>query len=201
MTDIKICGLMRPCDADYVNEANPDYAGFILSPGFRRSISLEQAMEIRRRLNPVIRTVGVFVNPGQNEVMNAYDAGLIDIVQLHGNESNEFISEIREMTGLPVIKAFKAGEVTAGELMKSHADAFLIDSGRGSGQTFDWSVIDHLKDALNRTWILAGGLNPENIPDAIESVNPPVIDLSSGVETDGCKDREKIIAAVNAARK
>lgn len=199
MTQIKICGLFRGEDIDYVNEADPDYIGFILNfPKSRRNILPEQAAELRSRLSPDIKAVGVFVDQAIETVAEAATIIGLDVIQLHGHEDNAYIASLREQLDLPIWKAFKiqtAADLIAAEA--SAADNILLDNGYGTGMAFDWS----LAGELSRPFLLAGGLTPENIPNAIHTLHPMLVDISSGVETNGVKDREKIIAAVHAARR
>ena len=197
MTEIKICGLVRPCDADYVNEAGPDCAGFILNyPQSRRNLSPEQAKELRQRLRPGIKAVGVFVNESVEEVCKAAALVGLDVIQLHGQEDEEYVSALRRIWHGPIWKAFRvrsAEDLTGAEA--SSADEILLDNGYGTGEAFDWS----LAAGFHRPFLLAGGLTPENISRAIRELGPKLLDVSSGVETDGFKDRDKIRAAVLAA--
>jgi phosphoribosylanthranilate isomerase len=199
MTQIKICGLTREADIDYVNEARPDYIGFILNfPKSRRNLSPEQAAALKSRLSPEIRAVGVFVDRPAEEIIRAAETVGLDVIQLHGHEDDAYIAALRERTNLPVWKAFRvrsAADLSAAE--RSSADEILLDNGYGTGEAFDWS----LAGGFNRPFLLAGGLTPERIPQAIRALHPKLVDISSGVETDGVKDRDKILAAVRAARR
>lgn len=197
MTLIKICGLYRPVDIDYVNEAGPDFIGFILNfPKSHRNLDPVQARELRQRLKPGIRSVGVFVDRPMDEVFAAAAEIGLDVIQLHGHEDDAYIRELRGKTAKPVWKAFRirnAADLAAAE--NSTADEILLDNGYGTGETFDWSYAA----SFTRPFLLAGGLTPENIPDAVRMLHPKMLDISSGVETDRVKDREKILAAVRAA--
>ena len=196
-TKIKICGLSRECDIDCVNEAMPDYAGFVMCfPKSRRNITPGRASQLRGLLSPDIKAVGVFVDRSIDTVARAANTAALDIIQLHGSEDDGYIAAVRELTGLPVWKAFKirgAADIEAAR--KSTADMVLLDNGYGTGEAFDWTAAADIR----RRFILAGGLTPENIHDAIQLLRPEVVDISSGVETGGFKDREKIKAAVKAA--
>ncbi len=198
MTEIKICGLTREEDIDYVNEAKPDYIGFILNfPKSRRNLTPERAAALRSCLSPDIMAVGVFVDRPAEEVVSAAETVGLDAIQLHGHEDDLYITILQERTDLPIWKAFKirtADDLAAAE--RSSADEILLDNGYGTGEAFDWS----LADGIERPFLLAGGLTPENIPQAIRALRPKLVDISSGVETDGRKDRNKILAAVRAAR-
>lgn len=197
-TKIKICGLRRLEDVDFVNEAKPDYAGVILCRRFWRGVDFEQAKALRKRLDPNIPLVGVFVNDRFTDVLVSLRQGIVDMVQLHGTESEEYITNMQIMSRKPIIKACQLHDASViPYAVNSAADHILLDSGSGSGQTFDWSMVKDVK----RPFFLAGGLTPENIPAAIESVHPWGVDISSGVETDRVKDRDKILAAVEAVRR
>ena len=198
MTKIKICGLSRLCDISYVNEAQPDYCGFIINvPKSRRNISVSQLASLRSQLKDMILPVGVFVNEPLSQVAELLNQGLISLAQLHGNEDEAYLQALRRLTSAPIIKAFTlASPEDAMKANASSADYILADSGAGSGRTFDWSLLKHLR----RPYILAGGLTPANIPQAIQELHPWAIDLSSGVESQGVKDREKIREAVAACR-
>ena len=198
MTKIKICGLRRDADIDYVNEAMPDYIGFILHfPKSHRNVLPETAAAMKKRLDPKIKAVGVFVNQPLDTVTAAAAQIGLDVIQLHGQEDDDYIAALRQQTDLPIWKAFKvrtADDLAAAE--RSTADAVLLDNGYGTGKAFDWT----LAAAFTRPFFLAGGLTPEILPDAILKLHPALVDISSGVETDGIKDRSKILAAVCAAR-
>lgn len=198
MTKIKICGLFRPCDADFVNDAVPDYAGFVFFEKSRRFVTAQQAKELRGRIDPQIPTVGVFVRAPQQQIVSLCRAGSIQIVQLHGGESAEYIERLRQqLPGVPVWQAFlvrSAEDLAAAQ--QSTADKVLLDNGFGTGQPFDWSLVS----GFSRPFLLAGGLTPQNIPQAVARFHPYGVDISSGVETNGEKDAEKIRLAVAAAR-
>ncbi len=221
-TGIKICGMRRKEDIEAANACRPDYIGFILSPGFRRSVTPEEAEQLARRLAPGILKVGVFVNESVEKVVEA--AGFLDLIQLHGSEDNAYIRDLRgrmatsDPRGLleatndprgrmtkPVIQAFRIR--SADDLkraMESEADYLLLDNGTGTGEAFDWSLIrdaEALKrGAAAKPWILAGGLGPDNVAEAVRRFRPYAVDLSSGAETDGWKDPEKMVRCVQAVR-
>lgn len=193
---IKICGLMRPEDGDCVNRVKPDYAGMILSPGFRRSISDDMAKQIRARITEPVRVVGVFVNEAPERVIEWLEEGVIDLAQLHGEESEEEIQYIQAVTHKPVIKAVKVLDRYDVEAwLDSSADYLLFDSGTGTGKTFDWDVLR----GVTREYFLAGGVGPDNMESIGKRFAPYAVDLSSSVETDGQKDPEKINAVVALA--
>lgn len=182
MAKIKICGLKRKEDIYYVNELKPDYIGFILTDGFRRSISVSLARELYSLLDKDIKTVGVFVNDDIEKINSAVDEGIIDIVQLHGQESPEYCKKIKA----PVIKYFAPQDFD--NITDYDTEYYLFDSGTGSGKTFDWDKIPQSE----KPFFLAGGINKNNIKTAIDRINPYCIDLSSAVETNGVKDYNKI---------
>ena len=216
MSGIKICGLFRACDIDYVNEAKPDYAGFILHfPKSHRNVGPAVAAEMRGRLLTGIRAVGVFVDQSEETVIASAERIGLDAVQLHGHEDDRYIKSLRASLKRPVWKAFKVrSEADLMEAERSSADEILLDNGYGTGNAFDWSILS----GFSRPYILAGGLTPELITKAgrISKAgtfpkagmiskdgtipSPKLFDISSGVETDKVKDRDKILAAVRAAR-
>ena len=194
-TKIKICGLKRPEDIIYVNEAKPDYAGFIIEvPKSSRNVTEDQVRELTAKLDTDIISVGVFVNAVPERVEKLLLEGTIHIAQLHGQEDEAYIKRIRKNTGHQVIKAFSVK--TAQDIenaLNSPADYILFDQGSGgTGRTFDWSLIPDIK----RPFFLAGGLGADNLETAIRTIHPYAVDLSSSVETDGVKDRDKILEAV-----
>lgn len=200
MTKIKLCGMFRDLDIDYVNEAMPDYAGFIVMfPKSHRSIDLETALRLKKRLSAEVKSVAVSVNAPLEHFAEFALRGAADILQCHGSEDAEYIARLRELTGVPIIKAVKVTEKADIERAQSlGADYLLFDSGTGSGKAFDHSLIDRTK--INVPFFLAGGLSPDNLGAAIRFVKPFAVDLSSGIETDRLKDREKMLAAVKEAR-
>lgn len=186
---IKLCGMFRQEDILYVNEVKPDFAGFVLAEGFRRRITKEQAVLYRRILDPTIPAVGVFVNNSCEEVISYLEEGVIQMAQLHGEESEEDIRYIRAVTGKPVMKAVKVrSRYDVEAWLDSAADYLLLDGGTGSGKTFDWSVLT----GLDNDFFLAGGLHAGNLKDAINIAHPYAVDISSGIETHGIKDLAKM---------
>lgn len=200
MTKIKICGLMRPEDVETVNAVQPDYCGFIVNfPKSHRNKTPDEVRALRANLSPAITPVGVFVDSPVEVVASLLQDGTIGVAQLHGHEDEAYLQALREMVpGCTIWKAFKVR--TAADLEAANAstaDLVLLDNGYGTGQTFDWS----LAGGVHRPFLLAGGLTPENIPEAVRQLHPLGVDISSGVETDRQKDPAKIQAAVAAARK
>lgn len=195
---IKICGLFRPCDAEYVNRAKPDYAGFVFCARSRRNVPMELARALRESILPSVRTVGVFVDAPPTEIVPLCREGIIDIVQLHGSEDDASVAALRNaLPGVEIWKAFQIrGRADLDAAAESAADRVLLDSGGGTGAPFDWSLIEDFP----RAFILAGGLTPGSIPDAVARFRPYAVDLSSGVEKGRVKDEALIRAAVRAAR-
>ncbi|OUQ15507.1 phosphoribosylanthranilate isomerase [Lachnoclostridium sp. An138] len=200
MTKIKICGLRRPQDIEAVNAARPDFAGFVVEvPGSRRSVDKRELRELAGRLEEGILSVGVFVNAPPELVAELLEEGTLDLAQLHGQEDEIYMAELRRLTEKPLIQAFsiQTGQ-DAERALESRADYLLLDQGRGgTGQTFDWSLLPE----INRPFFLAGGLGEENLERAIRQVRPWAVDLSSSLETDGQKDPEKILRAVDLVRR
>lgn len=204
-TLVKICGLRREEDALAANRLKPDLAGFILSPGFRRSIDPEQAQRLRQILSSEVRTVGVFVDAPFGEILRAAEGGWIDMIQLHGKEDRAYIRRLSELTDLPLIKAFRIREKKdLEEAASSSAEWVLLDSGTGTGKCFDWDLLERLLEENlfpgGHPWLLAGGLSPENVRAAIRRFSPTAVDVSSKVETAGFKDPAKMAAFLTAAR-
>lgn len=200
MTKIKICGLFRPLDIDFVNAAKPDFAGFIIDfPKSRRNVSLEQLSALRSRLDTDITPVGVFVNENPEIVADLLNRNIISLAQLHGSENETYIKRLRRLTDRPITKAFSVKQrEDIRTALRSSADYILLDNGAGgTGTSFDWTLLSE----IDRPWFLAGGLHPGNIGDAIAAFHPYAVDLSSGVETKGVKDREKIRNAVQCCKK
>lgn len=198
MTKIKLCGLRRMCEIKWANQLRPDYVGFVLSPGYRRTISPEQAAELKAALSPGIRAVGVFVDAPVETVTRFLRSGSIDAAQLHGSEDDEYIARLQRAAGRPIIRAFRVRAAADAEAARHcRADLVLLDSGAGTGAAFDWSLAAGVK----RDYLLAGGLACENVAAAVRALHPWGVDVSSGIETDGLKDREKMAAFVAAVRK
>ena len=180
MTIIKLCGLSRPCDIETANALQPDYIGFVFAEKSRRCVSPEEAKSLKQRLSPDIRAVGVFVNEDPEVVAGLLNENVIDIAQLHGSED----------------EAYLASEEDLHRAEASRADEILLDAGAGGGTAFDWSLLKGAK----RRYFLAGGLNPQNVKAAIRDLRPYALDVSSGIETGGKKDPEKMAAFVTAVR-
>lgn len=200
MPKIKICGLKRLEDIYVVNEYKPDYIGFVFA-GKKRYITPETAHVLKQHLSREIKSVGVFVNADIEFILKLVLSETIDIIQLHGDEDTNYINRLREKTAAPIIKAVRVQSVKdifACEKLPCDymlLDTFVKDSYGGSGMTFDWGMIPK----LSKPYFLAGGLTAENLADAAK-VNPYCLDISSGVETGGFKDKEKIRKAIEIVR-
>ena len=197
MTKMKFCGLTGDCDIDAANELRTEYVGFVFAPKSKRYVTPERAAELKRQLAAGIKAVGVFVNDDLYHVAELLNRGIIDIAQLHGSEDEEYIGHLRQLTGKPIIRAYriKTAEDIA-EAEKCTADHVLLDSGAGTGEVFDWKLIKNMK----RPYFLAGGLSPDNVENAVEQLSPYAVDVSSGIETDGVKDKAKMAAFAAAVR-
>ncbi len=195
---IKICGLTRLEDIEAANALLPDYIGFVFWERSKRNVSKEQAKELKSRLDSRIKAVGVFVDAEIDFIADLVSCGIIDVAQLHGSEDEDYISQLRgRIGGAEIIKAFNINKIESfDEAEKSSADHIMIDSGKGSGIAFDWSKLERLK----RPYFLAGGLSAENISEVLASIKPFAVDVSSGVETDGFKDRAKMKRFVESVR-
>lgn len=198
MTVIKLCGMTRACDIEVVNELKPDYIGFVFWERSKRNVTREQAHELKKLLDPDIRVAGVFVDPDMDFVAGLLTDGIIDVAQLHGKEDAAYIQKLRELApGKEIIKAFKIRSLEDVALANADsADYVLLDSGTGSGKTFDWSLLQ----GITRPYFLAGGLSPENVEQAVKDLHPYAVDVSSGIESDGLKDPEKMRQFVKLVR-
>ena len=191
MVKVKICGLKRLEDIEIVNKYKPDYIGFVFADS-KRKVSYDLACKLKNDLSSDIISVGVFVDAPQEEILKIYGDGIIEAAQLHGIEDEDYINQLKEKTNgeLKVIKAIEMSEDTdLNDYENSQADYLLLDSGKGSGKTFDWRLI---RKNLKKEFFLAGGLDISNVEEAIEEFDPYAIDLSSSLETDGFKDENKI---------
>lgn len=190
-TKVKICGLSRLVDIEAVNIAMPDYIGFVFAPQSKRCVTFEQAAKLKEKLYPEITAVGVFVNENPETILTLAEQKIIDMIQLHGSEDEQYIEKLKSKTAKPIIKA-----LTVGETESTHADYLLFDNPQaGSGKVWNWGAA-----RANKPFFLAGGIDIQNVGAAIDEVKPFAVDISSGVETGGLKDREKIISIVKAVK-
>lgn len=195
---IKLCGLRRPCDIEVANELRPDYIGFVFAKKSARYVSPEQAEALKKILHPDILSVGVFVNERAETVADLLSSGVIDMAQLHGREDETYMEALRRLTDRPLIKAFSVrGEEDIRSACQSTAELVLLDAGEGgTGTAFDRTLVQN----MNRPYLLAGGLDASTVGEAVKRWRPYGVDVSSGIETDGYKDAEKMRAFVRAVR-
>ena len=198
MTKIKLCGLSRLEDIQAANRLRPDYVGFVFASKSCRYVTPTQAKTLKEVLDEGIQAVGVFVDAPVEQVASLLNRGVIDVAQLHGHEEDGYIQTLRQQTERPIWQAFRVAHV--GDLapaQTSAADCILLDSGAGTGQVFDWELLPY----IHRPYFLAGGLDAANVTDALRQAQPDGVDGSSGIESDGRKDREKMAQFVAAVRK
>lgn len=195
---IKTCGMFRAADITSVNLSHPDFCGFVVDvPASHRSVTPAQVLELSATLNPAIISVGVFVDEDEQVIAQLVEDGGIDVVQLHGHEDEGYIARLRELTDANIIQAFKVrGPEDLARAEASSAEMVLLDSGSGSGETFDWQLLG----GFTRPYLLAGGLTCDNLRQALEGLHPWGVDLSSGLETNRLKDRAKLLAACAIVR-
>lgn len=201
MTQVKICGIKRLEDVEYVNECLPEYIGFVFLEGRKRFVSPALARELRAKLDPRIQAVGVFVDAPAKLVISLLKEGTIQLAQLHGHEDASYVKQVKEACDKPIIKAFVIRtEEDVEKALAFESDYLLLDGGLGYGETFDWSLITGLKQRTDKKFFLAGGLTADNVQDAIKQVEPFAVDVSSAVETEDLKDFEKIKQFINRVR-
>ena len=197
MTKIKMCGLSRIEDIEAANAIKPDYIGFVFAEISKRKVSALEASKLKSKLDPAVKAVGVFLDDKLDFVASMLNLGIVDVVQLHGSEDEAYIEKVRKITNKPIIKAFIIrSEEDVKRAERSTADFILLDGGKGEGRAFDWSLLKEIK----RPYFLAGGLNPDNVGDAVKALKPFAVDVGTGIETDGVKDREKMTAFANTVR-
>lgn len=205
---------MKPCDIEYANRVKPDFVGFIFA-NTRRKISAAQAKQFREALDAEIPAVGVFVNEDISGITSLVQNGCIDLIQLHGEEDADYIRRLREVCDVPVIKAVKVQTVE--QIRQAAAlpvDYLLLDTYRkgvlgGTGEAFDWELLREAKAAAGDTaegelfgkpYFLAGGLHAGNLREAA-ALGSYGLDVSSGIETDGSKDFDKMVEVMELVRK
>ncbi len=197
MTQVKICGMRRPEDIRHANRLRPEMIGFVFWKSSKRYVSPDEAAKLRSILDDGITPVGVFVDEDPKVVADIATNGTIDMIQLHGAEDEEYIHGLRKLTDAPIIRTFCVrSEEDLVKASGSSADMVLLDNGKGTGQTFDWTL---MRD-LGRDFILSGGLSESNVGDAVRRFHPFAVDVSSAVETDGFKDRSKMERFIDAVR-
>ena len=195
---IKICGMRRREDIEAANALQPEFIGFVFAKNSRRYVAPERAQVLKSALAPGIRTVGVFVDEAPSTVAALLNGGIIDLAQLHGGEDAAYIRALRRMTDRPIWQAFRVRtQADVEQAGRSEADCILLDAGAGTGTAFDWGPLDRVE----RPYFLAGGLDTENVAGAIRLLRPFGVDVSSGIESGGGKDAEKMAAFVAAVRR
>jgi phosphoribosylanthranilate isomerase len=204
MTKIKICGLQRTEDVAILNRYLPDLGGFIFYPASRRYLTKEKAAALRKQLNPSIRAVGVFVDAAPETILTYVKEGIIQVIQLHGNETPEFVRWLKAKTDAPVWKAIRVRNKESLEGLEAYGcDGFLLDAFTplygGAGKTFDDTLLR--KAVIPGPFFMAGGLNVENVGAIMERTHPYGVDVSSSVETDGVKDENKVKAFIETVRR
>lgn len=196
MVKVKICGIKTLQDVEFVNRQKPDFTGFVFYSLSKRYVSLITARSLKAKLNKKIKSIGVFVNAPPEEIAAAAELGIINIVQLHGDETNAYIAELRKICTLPIIKAVRVREEA--DIKKAafyNCEYFLFDtystaSYGGTGRQFDTQLLKGVK--INKPYFLAGGLNAGNVRSALKGLKPYAVDVSGGVESGGSKDEIKI---------
>lgn len=196
MTKVKICGLMEKEHVTAAVEAGADAIGFVFAPS-KRQITVEKAQELAKNIPDSVLKIGVFVNPTQDELEKAYRDVALDFIQFHGNESPDFV----QSANFPSIKALSIRNEEDVESAKQYnTEFYLFDAPQaGSGITFDWQLMQGHEVPQEKV-ILAGGLNAENVAEAIQRVKPYMVDVSSGVERNGVKDNELIRTFIQAVK-
>lgn len=203
MTKIKICGMRRVDDILFVNKYRPDYTGFILSQGFKRTVDLDTFCELESCLDKDIKRVGVFVNEPLENIITHY-ADKLDVIQLHGDENAEYITKLKESCDIEIWKAVRAQssadieKACALSVHKLLIDSFSAKSYGGTGKRVDLDIVKNAN--ITKPFFLAGGLNADNVNESIAGVQPFGVDFSSSVETDGFKSEEKIAEIVAKIR-
>lgn len=198
---VKICGLCRMEDISYVNACLPDYVGFVFAES-RRQVTPKQAKEMREALDSHIQTVGVFVNENMETILRLCSQGILDLIQLHGDEDEDYLKRLAAGTDVPIIRAVRVQSTQQIlEAQQRECDYLLLDTyipGQygGGGKSFDPKLVP----PLSKPWFLAGGLDPGNIEEKLAGYRPFGVDVSSGVETEGRKDPEKIRAFIEQVR-
>lgn len=187
---IKICGIKNENEAKIINECMPDIAGFVFASG-KRQIDINKAKILKKIINPEIETAGIFVEQNEDEILKIYNEKIIDIIQLHGDYDERTIKNLKEKTGAKIIKVIRVKE--GFYKIETFADFILFDAYSkdkygGLNKTFDWNI----KIISNVPYFVAGGINENNIVEMVKKLTPYGVDISSGVEVDGFKTKEKV---------
>lgn len=204
MTKVKICGLFRPEDIEYANKLKPDYIGFMFYKKSTRYVIPEIAIELKKRLDPNIIAVGVFVNASIDYIVDIIEKKIIDMVQIHGDEDEAYIEQLRKRISVPIIKAVRVKDESSFDGLEKYAcDYFLFDTYKkgmygGTGERFNLTLGDEKR--IGKRYFVAGGLDATNVGEVLEHTYAMGVDVSGGVETNGLKDETKIAAFIEAVR-
>lgn len=198
MARVKICGISHDAEIKIMNELMPDYVGFIFYGKSKRFISPEHAAYLRANLRRGIKSVGVFKNAALEAVALSVETVGLDLVQLHGDETGEYIAALREYIKCPIIRRFRiASSMDADRAMYTTADYVMLDGG-AAGMSFDWSMIG---TSRRRRFFLKGGITPDNVEQALNITPAPyALDVSTGVESGMLKDYRKVMKFIQAVR-
>ena len=192
MTKVKICGLSSPEAVTAAVDSGADYIGFVFAKS-KRQVTLTQAHDLVKNIPVQVKKVGVFVNPSMEDLEQAIEAVPLDMVQIHG----DFDNSLSEKLSVPIIRAVQVA--SASVILEDSADYFLFDAPMaGSGKSFDWKLLDTV--SIEKPFFIAGGLTTENVAQAISIFQPYAVDVSSGVETGGRKDIQKIKAFIERVK-
>lgn len=212
LAKVKICGLKTPEDVRIMNQYLPDYIGFVFA-NTKRFVTDEQALAMKRALDPGIQAVGVFVNEPIGHIESLYERGIIEVAQLHGDETEEYINRLKDKTDIPVIKAVRVrNSEQVNSMLTEFADYMLFDTYKkdtygGSGERFPLEILQKsLKEQEEKgrkiqPYFLAGGLSPDNITEVLGTLDCYCVDVSTGVETNGSKDEAKVREFIHRVRK
>lgn len=198
---VKICGLRRLEDIAYVNELKPDFIGFVFAKS-KRQVTAKQAAMLKAQLADGIKAVGVFVNAAQEEILQLAQQGVIDIIQLHGDEDAAYCASLKAQAKLPIIKAVRVKDAgSLAGLADFPSDYLLFDTytpGQygGTGQRFDLTLVEN----IDKPYFIAGGLDADNVSEVLKNTKAFAVDVSGGVETKGLKDKQKIEAFIANVR-
>lgn len=208
MVAVKICGITEPDNLKIACEAGARFVGFVFFPPSPRYVAPEIAADLVRQIPSGVRAVGLFVDPTDQELLHITSTAALDMIQLHGDETPERVAQIAALTNLPILKAIRLRapeDVNLAQEYEDVADWLLFDSKidhdlpGGTGQRFDWEILKGKTFA--KPWMLSGGLDADNIADALKILSPDAVDVSSGVESArGVKDPEKIKAFISAVK-
>ncbi|OAA90318.1 phosphoribosylanthranilate isomerase [Clostridium ljungdahlii] len=207
MTLVKVCGIRRGEDVEFLNKLLPDYAGFVFCKS-KRQVTLKLAEELVKKLDKRIKRVGIFQNNSLEEVKNTAEMLKLDVIQLHGREDENYIKNLHpfkiwKSVSIDVKSSLEDLKDKIDKISNCNVEAVLVDSSvggktGGTGTSFNWNVLENLN--INKKLVLAGGLNPDNINTALECVKPYVVDVSSGVEENGVKSFKKIDQFIKKVR-